>query len=88
MKVTIGPSTDFPNPKPKKGWSVWIENAIYYTAKTVNNKKFGCHDYNRPDPYSSGTGSCRCGCYMGSCNSSGDVDPFGACPLNPIGVNT
>jgi len=62
----------------KEGFSYWIEWGRWYEAPTVDPSKFGAHDY---EP---GIGSCKCGCHMGDSNSSGPVDPFGACPCNPL----
>lgn len=67
-------------PKPKRGYAIWIEWGKWYTAKKVNPKKFGEHAY--AGGY--GLGHCDCGCEMGQSSSSGPVDPFGACPLNPL----
>ena len=82
-KILIGDSKEFPNPIEKRGWSIWIENGKYYTARTVNKKKFGGHSYDNGG-YDRGIRDCICGCYMGNCNSSGPVDPFGSCPSNPL----
>jgi len=75
----LGPSDKFKREDAKPGYSVWIEYGIYYQAPTVDPNKFGPHDYE----IGYGTGTCECGCYMGSSSSSGDCDPFGACPENP-----
>jgi len=73
-KPPKGIGTDFPR---EPGFSYWIEWGRWYKAPTVDSKKFGPHDYE------DGPGSCKCGCHMGDASSSGPVDPFGACPLNP-----
>lgn len=83
-KFLIGDSGKFPNPKPRKGWDIWIENGEWFACKSVNPKKFNGHNYDNGD----GTGRCICGCRMGDCSSSGPVDPFGACPKNPTFVFT
>lgn len=76
-RKVLGSSADIPNPVKKRGWSIWIEHGIWYTARNVSKKKFGIHSY------IGGLGACSCGCYMGDCDSWGPVDPFGACPDNP-----
>jgi len=76
-KTKIGDSATHKNPKPKKGWSVWIEEGVYFTAPTIDPCLFYDHDYAGNEH----CGSCRCGCQMGSSSSSGPVDPFGACPI-------
>ncbi len=86
MKIELGPSDKIINPKSKRGYSIWIENGVYYTAKTVNKKKFGPHAYDEGGYYL-GIHNCPCGCYMGSSSSSGPVDPFGPCPMNPKGYD-
>lgn len=68
-------------PKPQRGYAIWIEWGKWYTARKVNPKKFGPHRYDGWDRH---TGNCSCGCYMGRHDSSGPVDPFGACPNNPL----
>jgi hypothetical protein len=80
MKIKIGDSGVHKNPKVGKGWSLWIENGIWYKARSVNKKKYGPHTYmiNYNNPH-----ECPCGCYMGGYSSSGPVDPFGPCPSNP-----
>lgn len=78
-KTEIGSSSIHKSPKAKRGWSLWIENGVWFTAPTVKKTLFGSHRYD----YGDGTGHCDCGCYMGGCSSSGPVDPFGKCPLNP-----
>lgn len=82
MKTEIGTSDKFPSPKAKRGWSIWIENGVLFTAPTVSSRKFGGHSYSNGG-YDMGIHHCSCGCYMGSSSSSGPVDPFGACPDNP-----
>lgn len=62
--------------QPQEGWSKWIEDGEWFTAAIVSPDKYGAHSY------AGGIGFCACGCYMGSCASSGPVDPFGACPKN------
>lgn len=81
-KTEIGPSDVFRNPKPKRGWSVWIESGVWFTAPTVNPRKFGRHDWEN-GMWEKGVRNCRCGCYMGSYSSAGPVDPSGACPAKP-----
>ena len=82
MKTKIGTSGEHPNPKPKRGWSRWIENGVWFTAPKVSAAKFGGHDY-AGGGYSRGIRDCKCGCYMLSSSSGGDCDPFGPCPENP-----
>lgn len=84
MKIEIGPSKDIQDPDQftEEGWSNWIENGIYYKAPIVSPEKFGPHAYAN-GMWEQGIRNCICGCYMGSYNSSGPVDPFGMCPLNP-----
>lgn len=77
-KTFVGTSENGFQPEAKPGHSIWIEWGKWYTAPTVDSTKFGHHAYGE------GTGSCRCGCHMGDSTSSGPVDPFGACPENPI----
>jgi hypothetical protein len=79
QKTKIGDSGSIKDPDPhtEAGWTNWIENGVWYKAPTVDSEKFGRHDYGN------GTGSCKCGCYAGGYSSSGPVDPWGACPLNP-----
>ncbi len=79
MKTKIGTSAEYPDPKPEPGWSVWIENGVWFTAPTVDPEKFGEHAYWKQ----AWVGNCKCGCEMHSSSSSGSVDPFGACPENP-----
>ena len=68
-------------PTVPKGWSTWVEWGTWYKARTVDPKKFYGHRYQ--GGYEKGIGECICGCYMGDCSSSGEVDPFGACPHRP-----
>jgi hypothetical protein len=70
-------------PSAKRGMAVWIENGVYYTNRKVNPKKFGGHEYDNGG-YEKGIRECKCGCRMYDCESSGPVDPFGACPKNPL----
>lgn len=52
-------------------------------SSRVDARKFGPHHYpDAPD----GTSDCKygCGCWAGPHNSGGPVDPFGACPKNPL----
>lgn len=65
----------------KPGYSYWIEYGVYYQAPTVDPVKFGPHDYAQPGGHY--LDDCKCGCKMYSSSSSGDCDPFGACPENP-----
>lgn len=83
MKTLVCKSSENPDPKPKRGYSIWIEWGTYYTAKRVSKKKFGGHAYD-DGGYERGHRDCTCGCCMGSSSSSGPVDPFGPCPDNPI----
>jgi len=64
-----------------KGFAVWFEDGNLKYAKKINPKEFGRHQYD-----SGHTSDCAygCGCWMGSFRSGGRVDPFGACPNNPI----
>lgn len=71
------------NPEKKPGISYWIEWGKWYGATTVDPKKFGGHAYDNGG-YEHGVRTCLCGCYMGSSSSSGPVNPFGACPENPL----
>jgi len=82
VKTVIGDSLFFPNPQPKDGWSVWIENGVWFTAPTVDGQKFGGHLYDNGG-FEMGITNCLCGCYMGREQSYGPVDPFGPCPQNP-----
>lgn len=83
MKTKIGDSGTYPNPVVEAGWSLWIENGVWFTAPSVDSDKFGGHDYDNGG-YERGIRDCRCGCWMGSACSGGPVDPFGACPKNPL----
>lgn len=80
MKTEIGSSSEHKDPKPKRGWSLWIENGVWFTSPKVSPRSFGKHDYN--GGYRKGIRDCRCGCFMLSSSSGGPVDPFGACPKN------
>ena len=84
-KTKIGDSSTHPDPKVKRGWSLWIENGVWFTAPTVNRRRFGSHAYGGEE-YDYGLRECSygCQCHMGSSSSGGPVDPFGACPLNPL----
>ena len=82
-KTVIGPSSEHRDPQPKPGFSIWIENGIYYTAPSIDEKRFGGHAYDNGG-YEHGVRNCPCGCYMGSESSAGPVDPFGPCPMNPL----
>src|SRR5437870_4929758 len=83
----VGTSADIPSPTPKDGWSVWIEGGIWYTAPTIDPDKFGGHAYD-DGGYDQGIRDCSCGTYMlGSSSGGQTVDPFGACPNNPIKEN-
>jgi hypothetical protein len=68
---------------PPAGWSVWIENGDWFKAPTVDRTKFGKHDY-FGGGFEQGIRECKCGCHMSGFSSSGPVDPFGACPSNPL----
>jgi hypothetical protein len=76
-----------PAPIPESGYSIWIEKGEYFTAPTVDDKKFGSHDYFVDDEFIYLYYLCKCGCEMTSFASSGPVDPFGACPSNPMSAN-
>ncbi len=84
MKTEIG--RDCPQPKPKRGYSIWIENGVWYSAPRVSAKKFGSHAYDNGG-YEKGIRDCPCGCHMGGYTSGGPVDPFGPCPFNPKILN-
>lgn len=66
-----------------KGHSIWIEDGFWYTAPTVDPTKFGGHAYDNGG-YAQGVRDCLCGASMHDSSSSGPVDPFGACPNNPL----
>ncbi len=68
--------------KPEVKMAKWIENGIWKTAPEVDPKLFGVHLYTDYQ----GTGDCDygCGCHMGRSYSTGKIDPFGACPKNPL----
>ena len=63
------------------GHDLWYENGMRH-APRVDPMEFGSHDYENFD----GTSNCKhgCGCWMGSSRSGGPVNPFGACPANPV----
>jgi len=79
-KTKIGDSAEIANPEPKDGFSIWMENGTWYTAPTVSDD-FDGHDYDNGG-YERGVRDCKCGCFMLSTSSGGDVDPFGRCPEN------
>lgn len=79
MKISLGTTGENRNPKPAEGYSLWVEDGEWFTAPTVDPAKYGRHDYDEGRHHN----KCVCGCFMGSSNSSGPVDPFGACPMNP-----
>lgn len=81
-KTKIGNSSEFPDPKPKRGWSRWIEEGVWFTAPKVSSRDFGAHAYGKGG-YGRGITDCPCGCFMLSSSSGGPVDPFGPCPRNP-----
>ena len=64
------------------GHDTWHEDGERKHAPRVDPDKFGSHDYGKHD----GTEDCRfgCGCWAGPCRSGGPVNPFGACPNNPL----
>lgn len=66
----------------EQGHDIWRENGVLNHAKRVDPDKYGSHDYGHKD----GTSDCNyhCGCWMGPAHSGGPIDPFGACPENPI----
>lgn len=83
-KEVIGDSGKHdPEKEVKPGFAWWIESGVYYQAPKVDPEKFGSHAYDGGG-YERGIRDCPCGCYMLSCSSGGPVDPFGACPENPI----
>jgi hypothetical protein len=82
MKTEIGSSAVHRNPKPKRGWSLWIEDGVWYTAPKISPRKFGKHAY-FISKIRTGIRKCPCGCFMTRSDSGGPVDPFGACPMNP-----
>jgi hypothetical protein len=86
-KVEIGNSGKFKNPKVRRGWSLWIENGVWFKARTVDKRRFGGHDYDNGG-FEQGIRKCKCGCFMGGWSSDGPVDPFGPCPLNPRKPNS
>lgn len=81
-KEEIGPSNKHEFHPTKIGFSVWIENGVYFQAPTVDASKYGNHAYDGGG-YERGVRSCSCGCYMHSTSSGGPCDPFGPCPENP-----
>lgn len=76
-KTRIGTSKDIPNPEPKDGWSIWIENGVWYTGETVPGDRGHAYDNGG---YEIGIRGCPCGCRMGDTSSSGPYDPMGPCP--------
>lgn len=70
----------------KIGHAVWHEYGGMKHAPRVDPKKFGAHSYAEEEER---TSDCKylCGCWMGSCSSGGPVNPFGACPKNPKGID-
>jgi hypothetical protein len=79
-KIEIGTSEQIPNPRLRDGWSLWIENRTWCVAPKIDPEHFGKH------AYMDDMGDCPCGCIMNQTSSSGPVDPFGPCPLNPLEV--
>ena len=75
-KIKLEPSAHGGAPD---GHSSWVEYGSWYHAPTVPDT-YGAHDYVRSGV---GIGDCKCGCYMSGGSSSGTVDPFGPCPLQP-----
>lgn len=77
-KINLGES-GYKNPECPNGYAMWIEDGIWFAAPKVDNEKFGPHEYdnNHRCKY-------KCGCNMFPYSSDGPVDPFGACPMNPI----
>jgi len=76
------PPALIPEPPISPGHDAWHEYTGRKTALIVDPDKFGAHNYGDED----GTSDCEygCGCWMGPCRSGGPVNPFGACPENPI----
>jgi len=70
----------FGTPKTEKGFSVWSEYGVYYTAATVDPDQFGPHIYNGIE--GSACLECICGCFIALSYRGGPVDPNGACPKN------
>jgi hypothetical protein len=71
-----------PIPRPRPGWSIWVESGEWFTAPTVDPQQFGAHAY-AGEAFAK-VRDCPCGCWMLASSSGGPVDPFGACPLNPM----
>ena len=82
-KTKLGDSGTVKFPEPQPGYAVWIENGVWYTAPKIDPARFGGHAYDNGG-FEMGIRDCPCGCYMLSASSAGPVDPFGACPENPI----
>lgn len=81
-KTVLGHATGPDRPKGKKGYAVWIESGVWYTAPEVERDKFGGHTY-ADGGYELGIRLCACGCVVAPSSSAGPVDPFGPCPENP-----
>lgn len=83
-KKRLGETSDFGGGQPESepGFDNWTENETVYTAPTVDQNEFGGHDYDHGG-YEQGIRDCKCGASMLSSSSSGPVNPFGACPMNP-----
>jgi hypothetical protein len=69
----------------KEGHDVWVEHGKVKHCPHIPTELFGQHDYGDYE----GTSNCKngCGCWAGPSSSGGPVDPFGACPHNPINNN-
>lgn len=91
MKRFLCTSAENNDPQVEEGFSLWIEEGQWFTAPTVDASKFGEHDFERTEEFLGRkwrVEDCKCGCSMRSDRSWGPVDPFGACPLNPISPTT
>ena len=66
----------------EKGHDIWYENGMQH-APVVDKDKFGSHNFIGMYDF---TSDCEhgCGCWMGPSRSGGPVNPWGACPNNPI----
>ena len=82
MRTIVELSPDDRRPVAEEGYSLWVEDGVWFTAPTVDPKLFGCHDYDEGG-FLRGVRDCCCGCDMQSSSSGGPVDPYGACPMNP-----
>lgn len=85
-RKSLGKTDVVKHPPKEDGCSVWLESGEWFAAPTIDRAKFGGHDYDNGG-YAQGIRDCKCGAYMLSSSSAGPVDPFGACPLNPISAS-